>query len=56
VQVIAEAHHCFDMPGVDVVVSDPVSHRGAGGEVRMLHNEAAMLASHQIAVRFFSEM
>ena len=55
VQVMAGAHHCFDMPGADVLVNDPASHRGAGGEVHMKQNEMAMLASHQIAVSFFSE-
>jgi uncharacterized protein len=27
-RVFADAHHCFDMPGVDVIVEDPMSHRG----------------------------
>lgn len=55
VKVMENAHHCFDMPGANVVVTDPASHRGAGGQVQMLCNEEAMLASHQIAVAFFSQ-
>lgn len=55
VKVMADAHHCFDMPGADVVVSDPASHRGAGGEVTMKWNEAAMLEAHEIAVGFFGK-
>lgn len=55
VTVLDGAHHCFDLPGANVVVNDPASHRGQGGQVQMLHNEMAMLASHQIAVNFFSE-
>ena len=54
VQVLEGAHHCFDMPGADVVVVDPVSHQGKGGKVTMQHNEAAMQTSHQIAVDFFN--
>lgn len=55
VQVMKSAHHCFDMPGVEVIVTDPASHQGAGGEVIMRFNEKAMLAAHQIAVNFFTE-
>ncbi len=55
VRVIEGAHHCFDMPGADVVVSDPVSHQGKGGEVTMKWNEAAMVTAHEIAVAFFSQ-
>lgn len=55
VRVMEGAHHCFDMPGADVVVRDPASHQGRGGEVTMKWNEAAMLEAHQIAVSFFSE-
>jgi len=54
VHVMKGAHHCFDMPGANVVVNDPVSHRGAGGEVTMLFNEEAMRASHKLAADFFS--
>jgi dienelactone hydrolase len=50
------AHHCFDMPGVDVVVQDPMSHRGTGGDVVMRHNPQAMAQSHKLCVDFFSEV
>jgi dienelactone hydrolase len=52
-RVFAGAHHCFDMPGVDVVVEDPMSHRGAGGKVTMRHNAEAMALSHRLCVEFF---
>lgn len=55
VKVMAGAHHCFDMPDADVVVTDPVSHQGKGGQVQMKWNEAAMLEAHEIAVNFFSQ-
>jgi len=51
----ADSHHCFDMPGVDVVVEDPMSHRGAGGKVVMRHNAEAMAQSHRMCVDFFRE-
>ncbi|MAB14871.1 dienelactone hydrolase family protein [Parvibaculum sp.] len=54
VHVMKGAHHCFDMPGANVVVADPVSHRGAGGEVHMIFNEEAMETAHKLAVDFFS--
>jgi dienelactone hydrolase len=50
-----DAHHCFDMPGVDIVVQDPMSHRGAGGDVIMRHNPAAAAQSQGLCVGFFSE-
>jgi len=53
--VFADAHHCFDMPGVDVVVKDPFCHRGRGGEVTMRCNPQAMAASHALSAAFFSE-
>ena len=54
--VFADAHHCFDMPGVDVVVQDPMSHRGKGGDVIMRHNPQAMAQSHRLCADFFSEV
>jgi uncharacterized protein len=54
-RVFADAHHCFDMPGVDVVVEDPMSHRGAGGQVVMRHNAEAMALSRRLCVEFFRE-
>jgi dienelactone hydrolase len=53
--VLADAHHCFDIPGVDVVRPDPFSHRGKGGDVVMRHNAQATRASHALAVAFFQE-
>jgi len=54
-KVFADSHHGFDMPGVDVVVTDPMSHRGQGGEVRMQHNPKATAQAHELAVAFFRE-
>lgn len=53
--VFADAHHCFDVPGVDVVRHDPYSHRGQGGEVVMRCNPDAMAASHRLCVEFFTD-
>jgi dienelactone hydrolase len=52
--VFAGAHHCFDMPGVDEVVQDPMSHRGRGGSVVMRHNPQAAAEAHALCVAFFS--
>jgi dienelactone hydrolase len=54
-QVFAGAHHCFDVPGVDVVRHDPYSHRGHGGEVMMRCHPQAMAASHRLAAEFFTD-
>jgi len=53
-EVYADAHHGFDMPGVDVVVQDPMSHRGAGGSVVMRYNPQATAKSRKLCVDFFS--
>ncbi|HWA91721.1 MAG TPA: dienelactone hydrolase family protein [Rhizomicrobium sp.] len=53
--VFPDAHHCFDVPGVDVVRNDPFSHRGHGGSVIMRCNPDAMAQSHRLAVAFFTE-
>lgn len=53
--VFEGAHHGFDMPGVDVVVSDPFCHRGKGGQVVMRHNAEATAQAHRLCVAFFSE-
>ena len=53
--VFENAHHGFDMPGVDVVVPDPFCHRGAGGQVVMRHNPEAMAQAHRLCAAFFSE-
>jgi dienelactone hydrolase len=52
--VMADAHHAFDMPGVDVRVKDPSSHRGEGGLVTMRYNPMATAQAHKSAVSFFS--
>ncbi|MGB3810540.1 MAG: dienelactone hydrolase family protein [Parvibaculum sp.] len=53
-RVMADAHHCFDMPGVDVTVTDPFGNQGKGGSVTMRHNPAATAEAHRLAVDFFS--
>jgi dienelactone hydrolase len=55
VHVFDDAHHCFDMPGVNVVVQDPMCHRGKGGDVIMRHNPQAMSEAHGLCVDFFKE-
>jgi dienelactone hydrolase len=54
-RVIPDAHHGFDMPGVDMVVQDPAGNRGKGGDVIMRHNPAATSISHTLAVDFFTQ-
>ena len=54
-EVMAEAHHAFDMPGPDRRVEDPGGNRGAGGLVTMAYNEAATQRAHDLAVTFFLE-
>jgi dienelactone hydrolase len=53
-KVIEGAHHCFDMPGVDVTVTDPFANQGRGGNVTMRHNAKAMALAHGLAVEFFA--
>lgn len=53
--VFENAHHGFDMPGVDVVVPDPFCHRGKGGHVVMRHNPKATAEAHRLCAAFFSE-
>lgn len=56
-KVMADAHHCFDMPGVDVTITDdPFSHQGKGGNVTMKYNPAATAEAYKLAVEFFSGM
>ncbi len=54
-EVMANAHHAFDMPGPDRRVEDPGGNRGAGGLVTMAHNPAATAKAHALAVAFFQE-
>jgi dienelactone hydrolase len=53
-KVMADAHHGFDMPGVDVEVMDPFGNQGRGGRVIMRHNPQAAAKAHANAVAFFS--
>jgi dienelactone hydrolase len=53
-EVMAESHHGFDMPGIDVEVSDPFGHQGKGGKVIMRYNKQATEKAHLLAVAFFS--
>ncbi|MGH6955155.1 MAG: dienelactone hydrolase family protein, partial [Caulobacteraceae bacterium] len=54
-EVIAGAHHGFDLPGADWVVEDPAGHRGAGGKLSMTYNAAAAARAHELAATFFSQ-
>jgi dienelactone hydrolase len=53
-QTIADCHHGFDMPGVDMKASDPSSNRGAGGTAIMRYNAPATAEAHKLAAGFFS--
>jgi len=53
-EVMADAHHGFDMPGESRQVQDPGGNRGAGGLVTMAYNAEAAARSHALAVEFFS--
>ena len=54
-EVMAEAHHGFDMPGPSRRVQDPAGNRGAGGQLTMAYNPEAATRSHALAVEFFIE-
>jgi dienelactone hydrolase len=54
IEVMAESHHGFDMPGIDVEVSDPFGHQGKGGKVIMRYNREATEKARRLAVAFFS--
>jgi hypothetical protein len=53
-EVMANSHHGFDMPGVDMEVEDPFGNQGKGGKVIMRYNPDATRRSHALAVEFFS--
>ncbi len=53
-KVIADAHHGFDMPGIDRQAVDPSSHRGQGGMMTMRYHPMATTQSHRLAVEFFT--
>ena len=54
-RAMANCHHGFDMPGVDLLAHDPSSNRGAGGTAIMRYNPSAAVEAHKLAVAFFSE-
>jgi dienelactone hydrolase len=54
-EVMAEAHHGFDMPGPARQIQDPAGNRGAGGLLTMAYNPEAAARSHALAVEFFRE-
>ncbi|MGH6685065.1 MAG: dienelactone hydrolase family protein [Pseudolabrys sp.] len=54
VEVMADSHHGFDMPGADIVVDDPFGNRGQGGKVIMRYNPQATKIAHGLAVEFFA--
>jgi dienelactone hydrolase len=54
-EVMADAHHGFDMPGEARDVQDPAGNRGQGGLITMAYNAAAAARSHALAVAFFTE-
>jgi len=54
-EVMADAHHGFDMPGEARQVQDPAGNRGQGGLLTMAYNAQAAERSHKLAVAFFAE-
>lgn len=54
-KAMADCHHGFDMPGVDMAANDPASHRGQGGTAIMRYNPHATVEAHKMAVGFFVE-
>jgi hypothetical protein len=54
-QAMAGCHHGFDMPGVDIVVTDPSSNRGSGGTAIMRYNAPAAEKAHALASSFFAD-
>ena len=55
-QVMADSHHGFDMPGPWREVSDPFGNQGKGGNVVMAYNAEATRKAHRLAVEFFSSV
>ncbi|MEI9886258.1 MAG: dienelactone hydrolase family protein [Rhizomicrobium sp.] len=53
-KVMPDSHHGFDMPGVDMEVSDPFGNQGRGGKVIMRYNPDTTRDAHRLAVEFFS--
>lgn len=55
IQVMPGSHHGFDMPGVDMEVTDPFGNQGKGGKVIMRYNPDTTGQSHKLAVAFFAK-
>lgn len=55
-QVMPDSHHGFDMPGVDMEVTDPFGNQGKGGKVIMRYNPDTTAQAHRLAVEFFSSV
>ncbi|WP_448563307.1 dienelactone hydrolase family protein [Thalassotalea ganghwensis] len=55
VHVFKNAYHAFNTFEEDIVVQDPYSHLGQGGEVTMKANVRARKKSNQMMVRFFNQ-
>ena len=53
IEVMPDSHHGFDMPGVDMEVTDPFGNQGKGGKVIMRYNPGTTRQSHRAAVAFF---
>jgi dienelactone hydrolase len=54
IQVMPDSHHGFDMPGVDMAVTDPFANQGKGGTAIMRHNPQTTPVAHRLAVEFFT--
>lgn len=54
IQVMPDSHHGFDMPGVDMEVTDPFGNQGRGGKVIMRYNPETTRLAQRMAVEFFS--
>lgn len=52
VNLYEDAYHAFDRLQPEIVVTDPYSHQGAGGDVTMAPNAAQALAARKAAVLF----
>jgi dienelactone hydrolase len=53
--VMPDSHHGFDMPGIDVEVTDPFGNQGKGGTVIMRYNPDTTRQAHRAAVAFFTD-
>jgi dienelactone hydrolase len=54
IAVMPDSHHGFDMPGIDMEVTDPFGNQGKGGKVIMRYNPDTTPKAHAKAVAFFS--